>query len=369
MMRVQVDGIIFQQQRRGGVSRVFREMLPRMCRQDDDICFDLFLSGPLRQPIPRHPRIVSRPVLPVDAVLKPNRVWWKLQVGLRVRGWAQRAAVPADAGLWHSTYYTPAPVRLPTLVTVHDLIHERLPDVYRGWAATRFRQRKAHAIRAADLVVCVSRTTAADVVAQLVPRAPVAVVPLGVGDAFRPLEPDSEAKAVEPYLLYVGRRDPHKNFDALVGAFRGWPRAGEVRLVVAGPPPSDGERRQLTDLVEQGRLSFRTGTSDAELCKLYNQALALVHPSLYEGFGLPVLEAMTCGCPVVASRIPATQELAGNVPHYFDPASREELLAALDAAYDGQDRDRCQQGMDRAAGYTWEASAARMLQLYRGLVG
>ena len=111
-----------------------------------------------------------------------------------------------------------------------------------------------------------------------------------------------------------------------------------------------------------------TGIADEELAWLYNQAVALVHPSLYEGFGIPLLEAMACGCPVVASRIPSTVEVAGDIPLYFEPAEPESLPAALDAicSEDG-DSKRVKLGLEHVKQYSWDRTARETLEVYRAL--
>jgi alpha-1,3-rhamnosyl/mannosyltransferase len=101
---------------------------------------------------------------------------------------------------------------------------------------------------------------------------------------------------------------------------------------------------------------------------LYNQAAAFVHPSLYEGFGIPLLEAMACGCPVVASRIPTTREVAGDCPIYFDPMQPDELITALDVALaEGRNSERVRRGLEWVKQYSWDRTARETLQVYRAL--
>ena len=104
------------------------------------------------------------------------------------------------------------------------------------------------------------------------------------------------------------------------------------------------------------------------LCRLYNQAVAFVYPSLYEGFGIPLLEAMTCGCPIVASRIPSTVEVAGDCPIYFDPAEEDDLVNALDIALsEGRNSERVQAGFEKVKSYSWDKTTAQTLQVYRAV--
>jgi len=120
----------------------------------------------------------------------------------------------------------------------------------------------------------------------------------------------------------------------------------------------------------QNRVHLLTDVDDEELCRLYDQADAFVYPSLYEGFGIPLLEAMACGCPVVASRIPSTIEVAGMCPVYFESAEVESLLAAFDMALsEGRDSERVRSGFERVKSYSWDKTAKQTLEVYYVLSG
>jgi alpha-1,3-rhamnosyl/mannosyltransferase len=104
------------------------------------------------------------------------------------------------------------------------------------------------------------------------------------------------------------------------------------------------------------------------LLRLYNQAVALVYPSLYEGFGIPLLEAMACGCPVIASRIPSTVEVAGEQPIYFEPVHLESLLAAFDLALaEGRNSERVRTGLEHAQDFSWDKTSSQVLEVYHAL--
>ena len=172
-----------------------------------------------------------------------------------------------------------------------------------------------------------------------------------------------------PFLLYVGRRGKHKNFATLLAAYARWDGRQGNDLLVAGDPWTAEEMRRLNDLGVTGKVRLKTAVSDQELALLYNQAAAFVYPSLYEGFGLPLLEAMACGCPVVASRIPTSLEVGAAVPYYFAPESGDDLLLALDAALrGGRSAAPITEGIRQAAAYSWENSARQTLEVYRALI-
>ncbi|MCP4110676.1 MAG: glycosyltransferase family 4 protein, partial [Desulfobacteraceae bacterium] len=169
-----------------------------------------------------------------------------------------------------------------------------------------------------------------------------------------------------PFLLYVGDRNHYKNADRLLQAYSVWKHRKKVALVVVGGQWKADEERRLTDLGIQDYVRLFTGINDEELCKLYNQAIAFVYPSLYEGFGIPLLEAMACGCPIVASRIPSTVEVAGDCPIYFEPAEIDDLLNAFDIALsEGRESARVKAGLEKVTSYSWDKTAAQTLEVYQ----
>jgi len=172
----------------------------------------------------------------------------------------------------------------------------------------------------------------------------------------------------EPFFLYIGNRGKYKNFQGLLNAFAQWEKHAEYSLQVIGPQWEPDEIQSIKGLNLTGRVHRVGYVGDEELCQFYNRAIALIFPSYWEGFGLPVLEAMASGCPVVASKIPTTVEVAGDVPFYFNPDSAEEMIAALEASIsEGRSTQRVQAGLDRAKLFSWDHTAGKTLEIYRRL--
>ena len=252
------------------------------------------------------------------------------------------------------------------VVTIHDLAFEVFPEDFSrrtGWKYRTFARRSA---RSAQRVICVSSYTAADVVRRYdIDEARVRIIPnapsLPIGD--EPLPQDV------PYLLAVGDLRPKKNLLRLVAAFRTLRKAGmEHRLVLAGVDGGQGDRLREASGGEPIEL---TGyLSDGRLDALMRGADALVHPSLYEGFGLVLVEAMARGVPVVAARATALPETGGEAAEYFDPLDVADIAAAVRRVIDDRDRHRelAQCGRARASELSWANSAALTVAVYEEML-
>lgn len=175
-----------------------------------------------------------------------------------------------------------------------------------------------------------------------------------------------------PYLLWVGMRTHYKNFEGLLQAYARWSQRGQVRLVaVGGGPFLPAQKAIIEQLGIADRITHLLNVNDATLLQLYNSAAALVYPSLVEGFGLPILEALACGYPVVATRIPTSLEVGGDIPFYVDLTASDipaNMVAALDQALaHGRDPARVDAGLRVAQGYSWESTAQQTLEVYRAV--
>lgn len=367
MNKIVMDGKIFELQRRGGISRIYHELLPRICDLDKSIQFTILSAGHLEQELPQHQQIQHHALVYWERFLRPGRYFRKANSRGRNRAqtnwWRDN-----QADIWHSTYYTlPVCWKGPVIISAYDLIYERYPGLFGKAQSERTRAQMRDAVLAADLVICISQTTKMDF-AQFYGIDPLKlqVIPLGIGPSFRKLPVDKLDNSRErPYLLYVGRRSSYKNFSTLLHAYSHWAPHREIDLLVIGSPWTREEVKQLRDLDLAGKVLLETAVSDQELARLYNGARAFIFPSLYEGFGLPILEAMACGCPIIASNIPSSTEVAGEVAYYFQPDSVEDLLNALDkVANAGRDASRVRKGIELAAAFTWEQTARQTLEVY-----
>jgi glycosyltransferase involved in cell wall biosynthesis len=267
--------------------------------------------------------------------------WWYL-AGL------PRAARRDDV-LHCTTFRGPLRARPPLVVTLHDLSFLRHPETLPVWHRLSGRALAGPVARRADAVVAVSEFTAREAVELLgVPRERIRVVPNGVEEAFAPDGPAAEGG----YALAVGTLEPRKNLARVVEAAR---LAGVVLRVAGG--------KGWGGVDAPGWVGF---VDDDELAALYRGARCLVYPSLYEGFGIPVLEAMACGTPVVTSRGGATEETAGGAAVLVDPLDVESIAAGIADADRRRDELRAA-GLAHARRFAWARAADEVEALWREL--
>jgi glycosyltransferase involved in cell wall biosynthesis len=293
-----------------------------------------------------------------------------------------RAARGAD--LLHVPHYNaPLLYRGPLLVSIHDVIHITDPVYRLGVRAWLYARPVLNLVaRKADHIVTVSEYSKAQIVEQLgVPSSKVTAIYNGVNSQFCCVDRSEAFAAVSralglrtPYVLYVGNLKPHKNVSTLLRAFALLRNRKDTpqELLIIGDDARWGRARREE--------CFRFGINDVThfvphvaqelLPKIYAAADLLVMPSTIEGFGLPVLEAMACGTPVVCSRATSLPEVGGDAVLYFDPASPEELASVIERVVNSPELQETlrAKGLERAKQFTWEDSTRKHVELYRRLL-
>jgi glycosyltransferase involved in cell wall biosynthesis len=266
----------------------------------------------------------------------------------------------------------------PTVVTVHDLSFLRHPDRlsarrrwYLEWAVGR-------SARRADWVIAVSRSTRDDL-AELagVPGEKISVIPLGVDPSFKPASSHPSRPTPldgRPYILHVGTLEPRKNLDVLVHAFARLREAAHLphALVLVGARGWSYEPvlQLVKSLGLDDHVRFVDYVGPVDLPRWYTDADLFAFPSVYEGFGLPVLEAMACGLPVVTTDSSSLRELAVDAALLVEPGSPEALEDAMRRILEDRSlRDRLRaKGLERAARYSWEATARETARVYEAVI-
>src|SRR5579884_551121 len=285
-------------------------------------------------------------------------------------------AARAGVDLVHSLANTgPAWGRFRRVVTIHDLNHRIVPEAHLGLLGPGMRVLVALAARRSHRIIVDAQSTRTDLVRLLrVPPEKIDVVPLGLG-AVREVAPEPEEElrrrlhaGRRPIALCVSGKRPHKNLGRLIGALGMIEPGSRPLLVLAGYPTRHERelRRRAGALGLEEDVRFLDWVAPATLEALYAAAACFVFPSLYEGFGLPVLEAMARGVPVACSERGSLAEVAGDAALLFDPESEPAIAETIERVLsDGTTRERLRAaGRRRAAGFTWEATAAATLAAY-----
>lgn len=363
-MRILYEGAIFQILRCGGVARCFSELIRHLPAECQPV-----VMGPVEDPPDlEHPRLdyVGVPTEPTLSILrKLTRERMQRQIG--------RAFHAQSADLEHWTYYNGLcrrPIERserPLVVTVLDFVHEAFPDLDPSGNHVAL---KYEAIRRADHLVCISQATH-DELCQRFPEAAAkaSVIPLGTSLADVSAAPLPESLVGKPYVLFVGRRNSYKNFRVV---WEAWKRLrghlpSDATLAVAGPPMKRREAAEL-EWIDDGSVQRFDHVSDGVLKSLYENCRAFIFPSMAEGFGLPSLEAMASGAPVMASDLAVMREVVGNCGYYFDPTDirmvAELVEAAVTDTLPGRDAIVAA-GKRRAEQFSWRATAEQTAAVYR----
>jgi glycosyltransferase involved in cell wall biosynthesis len=307
---------------RAGTARYLGALLPRIEREVDVERLRGFASG-------------------IAGTLWLDLAWYPHVLPQRARG--------ADV-LHCPTYRGPVRSRVPLVVTVHDLAVFRRPEAFPPWTRTYSRAVVPRVVRAARIIAAVSEFTAGELERVLhVPRERIRVVPNAADPAFTA----DGAREAGDYVLAVGTLEPRKNVARSIEAAR---RLG-LEIRVAGARGWGGVEARGAGVRWEGEVG------DAQLARLYRGAACVLYPSLYEGFGIPVLEAMACGAPVVTSRGGATEEVAGGAAVLVDPEEVESISAGIEEAIARRDELRAA-GLRRAGDYSWDESARLLLRAY-----
>lgn len=268
-------------------------------------------------------------------------------------------------------YNVPILWRKKLIVTIHDLIHLEFAQDLSPAARVYSRLMLPLAIKKADAVICVSHKTKQDLIEKLgASEHKITVIHHGVDPIFQPLQ----KKTGEPYFLYVGLMKSHKNLGVLLNAFVQLRKKSgrDIQLKIVGKPDQKQKivRQWLNLISNEPNISVITDVNDQELQGLYAHATALVFPSLYEGFGFPILEAMASRTPVIAAQASSIPEVAGNAALYFDPRSEAELVGCLEKILsDSTMRNQLiQNGTERIKQFTWQKAASQLERVYESVL-
>ena len=361
-LKVLYDGMIFHRQETGGINRYFEKLIDHLPTNVDPA---ITLSKCPSNNFPKSERL--RLLIENFNLPKPFR---KLSRAIRAtRLETMQKDLAPD--LIHATYYdTLGGFKAisngrPFVVTVHDMTHEKFPHLLdrRG----RHAELKKRAIKKADAIICVSNNTRNDLLERFPEceaRTTVIYHATELGDVVPEV---TEFGSDRPYVLYVGSRSHYKNFDGLLNAFRiVVSRDKELQLRIVGREFSKQENKRISELNLTEHTINHGTVNDGRLAQLYRKSLCFVYPSLYEGFGLPLLEAMSCDTPVLAANNSCIPEVVRDAALLFDPSSKTDLADALTFLLNNPciREQLVTEGRTRCKEFSWKKSARQTFETY-----
>jgi len=364
-MRIAFDHQIFSWQEYGGVSRYAYELaleLATSCGQDVAVISPLYVNRYLANaPTKLKVMGVRAPKFP-----EAGRIYGMINSAL---SWPTLRYFHPD--IVHETYYSSrriAPKSAKVVLTVYDMIHERFNNNFSMRNSTS--RAKYLAVMRADHVVCISEQTRQDLIELFgVDPAKTSVVHLGFTLTIQAESEKLTGTPARPFLLYVGKRGGHKNFEGLVKAYAASEKLrNDFDLICFGGGEFKSKERNL---IQQLGLSMErvhhVSGDDAVLAGYYKMASAFVYPSLYEGFGIPPLEAMSFDCPVVCSGVSSIPEVVGNAGEMFDPYDSDSIRMAIERVVtdDALRQTLIARGKERLKLFSWKRCAQETLDIYR----
>jgi glycosyltransferase involved in cell wall biosynthesis len=367
-MKVIYDYQVFNMQRYGGISRYIFEIASGI--NNIDGC-----SSKILAPLHINEYLTHSEQIPVLGIKRPDHPRGKRALGIINAKISTHLLKKMQPDILHETYYSDrniAPKKCKTVLTVYDMIHEKFPHLM-NVHEQRISQLKISAAQRADHIICISENTKNDLL-KTVNLNPSKISVIHIAQSLKiPSESTfSLQKDQHPFILYVGQRGGYKNFQTLLKAY-GLNQSlnSNFKLICFGSDQFNEAENQLIDSLglTNDQVSQISGT-DEFLAYLYSQASAFIYPSLYEGFGIPILEAMSLGCPVICSNTSSFPEIAGNAAEFFDPTDVENMAEMISTVVFSPEKTIHLQeaGKIQSQRYSWTTCVEKTLAVYRSLL-
>jgi glycosyltransferase involved in cell wall biosynthesis len=293
-------------------------------------------------------------------------------------------AIRDRLSLFHSQYVLPPLIPCKSVLTIHDILYESNPEFFPELHKTLLKFFVPFSARRADRIISVSEFTKKQIVNYYgIPEEKITVIHEGASDKFAPMRDNDLILSVlkrygvkKKYILFVGRIEPRKNIVGLLKAFNYIKKRGmkDLCLVIVGNQDSIFKEKELFDRIEEMELGsdiiFTGGVSEDDLPVLYNGAEVLVYPAFAEGFGLPVLEAMSCGTPVITSNTTSLPEVTGDAAILINPHLFEEIGEGIEKLLNNQGlrKEFSEKGLERAQKFKWDKTAEKTIEVYRKVI-
>jgi glycosyltransferase involved in cell wall biosynthesis len=363
VMRLAFDHQAFVMQSYGGVSRYYTQLVPELKKAGSEP----HIFAPLHKNVhlsELSDNLVSGryfkkfPAKTASLVNRYNR--YKLDGSI----------LQFTPDILHETYYWPSiekKTKFPIVLTVYDMIHELFPAAFPAHDLTA--KYKYEAVMRADHIICISENTKKDLIELYnIPLNKTSVVHLASDIKFPQKNQSRLSLDKKPFILFVGQRAGYKNFDKFISSIAlSYKLNSSVDIICFGGGSfSHDENKRVSELGFRDNQVKHVSGNDEFLSQLYSRARAFVYPSQYEGFGLPVLEAMSRGCPVICSNLSSLPEVGGCAARYFNPNNIEEMSNIIETViFSDSDIDELTSaGKKRASEFSWKNSAKKTLSIY-----
>lgn len=369
-MKVAFDQQIFVNQVYGGVSRYFCELATNLSSTDNidvRVVAPMYVNSYLKN-IPEETLLGFSSPMSHWLLNNPRKLVSKAMSNMILN------YIKPD--IIHETYYLEAPAgsnQTTRVITLHDMIHEKFREHFHSNDKTI--QNKKAAINRADHIICVSESTKRDAIEMLGIRPEkISVVHLG----FHLMQDSNKLQSkkitdlnIKPYLLYVGSRKGYKNFQRLLMAYaESSMLKSEFNLICFGGGKFNNQELSLFSKLNLTTMQvIQQSGNDEVLAKLYKNASIFVYPSLYEGFGIPPLEAMSYGCPVVCSNVSSIPEVVGDAGYYINPMDINNIKTSIEDVLNNQEikNTLISKGEERLNHFSWQKCANQTYEVYKDL--
>lgn len=387
-MKVLYDHQTFSIQNYGGISRYFYELITRLS-QDDKIEIQTSLLFSNNEYLRMDSAFKIKPL--IDAknwIFKGNFIGKARLYNLvktfglvndhvaNMQSLVKARILSNNFDIFHPTYYNPYYIewlsdkKIPVVITVYDMIHEKFPKYFLD--ANKTIEEKRRTINRADKIIAISESTKKDIQEFYdIPNEKIQVIHLASS-----LQDNGEKNKIvedlKDYILFIGNRSVYKNFafflDAITELFKKYPK---LKLIIGG-----GEKITKQELIKfrelklEDRIIHFQIEDNRQLLSLYQSVRLFVFPSLYEGFGIPLIEAMKSGCPVVCSNTSSFPEVAGEAALYFNPTEKASIVSAVEMMYENEElrKNFIELGYKQSAKFGWDNVAIQTYNLYKSLV-
>lgn len=367
-MKILYDEQIFTQQQYGGISRYFFELIKRFDGVENSCEVATLFTDNAYYNEQFNPKLNR--ILPNSHFKGKKRITSYLNTRRSIRE-VQKGNFDVFHPTYYDDYFLDSIKGKPFVVTFYDMIHEKFSNQFESLKSdTKIFENKKRLLEHSSKIIAISETTKNDIVELFdVDASKIDVVYLG--NSLDNFDIGNKPLVDEDYILFVGNRGIYKNFDFFVSVVAQLLIDNNLKLVCAGGGDfSQQEQILMQSLKLENRVVFKKISNDDVLANYYAHAMFFCFPSLYEGFGIPVLESFACGCPALLSNGGSLPEVGGDAAVYFDPTNAESLIKSADELINNQvlRQNLKEKGFERLKQFSWDATFLKTLGVYKSVI-